>query len=248
MAAVAAAAAAAQAETPPNQTVYVRNLEENVNVDKLVEALREIFSEFGTIIDIVAKKSLKRKGQAFIVYDDVDAAQTAIDEVQGFELFDKPMSLDFAKTKSDAIVKRDGTSQEFDAHKRRRLAEKERKQAAEAQEQAAAKRPAPGPVEEAPAKTLKGLKSTGVTASVVPDEYLPPNRTLFVQNLPEEYDMEVLTSMFERFEGFIEVRSVPGRNIAFVEYDGNAGAISAKENTAGTRLGDQQIKVTYQRQ
>lgn len=44
--------------------------------------------------------------------------------MQGFDLFDKPMVLDFAKTRSDATVKREGTEEEFETHKRRRLAEK----------------------------------------------------------------------------------------------------------------------------
>ena len=97
-----------------------------------------------------------------------------------------------------------------------------------------------------------GLKSSNPAgAAVIPDEYLPPNKILFVQNLPEEYEIEALTSIFGRFEGFREVRMVPGRRgIAFVEYDAETGAISAKENTAGMALGDggQIIKVTYQRQ
>ena len=54
----------------------------------------------------------------------MEAAERAIKEVQGFELFDKPMQLDYAKTKSDAIVQREGNPEEFEAHKRRRLAEK----------------------------------------------------------------------------------------------------------------------------
>jgi hypothetical protein len=54
----------------------------------------------------------------------VDGAQKAIDEVQGFELFDKPMQLAFAKTRSDASVKRSGDEDDFESHKRRRLAEK----------------------------------------------------------------------------------------------------------------------------
>lgn len=86
---------------------------------------------------------------------------------------------------------------------------------------------------------------------MVPDEYLPPNKILFVQNVPDEYDIDALTSIFGRFEGFREVRLVPGRRgIAFVEYEAEAGAISAKENTAGVALGEagQAIKVTYQRQ
>jgi len=96
-----------------------------------------------------------------------------------------------------------------------------------------------------------GLKSSNPAgAAVIPDEYLPPNKILFIQNLPEEYDIEALTAIFGRFEGFKEVRMVPGRRgIAFVEYDAETGAISAKENTAGMALGDGQIiKVTYQRQ
>ncbi len=105
-----------------------------------------------------------------------------------------------------------------------------------------------------PAKNARGagLKSTGAgAATVVPDEYLPPNRILFVQNLPDDFDKEALTGIFARFDGFREVRTVPGRSgIAFVEYDAEAGAITAKENTAGMPLknGEKIMKVTYQRQ
>lgn len=86
--------------------------------------MSEIFSEYGSIIEIVAKTNLKAKGQAFIVFDNVDSATRAIEEINGFELFDKPMVLDYAKTRSDATVLREAGGQELDAHKRRRLAEK----------------------------------------------------------------------------------------------------------------------------
>lgn len=72
-----------------------------------------------------------------------------------------------------------------------------------------------------------------------------------MQNLPENYDVDALSAIFSRFEGFREVRLVPGRKgIAFVEYEAETGAISAKESTAGMTLGDEGklIKVTYQRQ
>jgi RNA recognition motif-containing protein len=221
---------------------------------------------------------LKAKGQAFIVFDSVESAQKAIDEVQGFELFDKPMRLDFAKTRSDSFVKRVAGDEEFESHKRRRLAEKgevfslvwrlggvlingatDKKKAAEqAEEQKRLKRSAAaGVVPDINARPVKasrgaGLKSTNAgAAAVIPDEYLPPNKILFVQNLPEEYDIDALTAIFGRFEGFREVRLVPGRRgIAFIEYESETGAISAKENTAGMALGDgsQVMKVTYQRQ
>lgn len=103
----------------------MRNLEERIKLPQLCEALEELFSEYGTIIDIVAKPNLKARGQAFIVFDSVESATKAIEEVQGFELFDKPMQLAFARTRSDASVKREkGDGDEFESHKRRRLAEK----------------------------------------------------------------------------------------------------------------------------
>jgi RNA recognition motif-containing protein len=101
-----------------------RNLSERIKIPQLIEALREIFEEYGTIVDIVAKSSLKRKGQAFIVFDSVQSAENAIDEVNGFELFGQSMSLDFARTRSDATVQREGTAEELEQHKRHRKAEK----------------------------------------------------------------------------------------------------------------------------
>ncbi|GKZ20059.1 hypothetical protein AbraIFM66951_008221 [Aspergillus brasiliensis] len=241
---------------PPNSTVYVRNLEERIKVDQLKEALEEIFSEYGTVLEIVAKKNLKAKGQAFVVFDTVEAATRAIDEINGFELFDKPMVLDYAKTRSDATVLREGGEDELEAHKRRRLAEKERKQAHEALEaQKKLKRPPGAPTEPGrPAKTAKGagLKPTsGAAAAVIPDEYLPPNKILFLRDLPDTADQDSLTAVFGRFEGFQEVRLVPGRKgIAFVEYENESGAISAKEATSGMPMGEagKPIRVTYQRQ
>ena len=59
-----------------------------------------------------------------MVFDDTEAAKRAIEEVQGFELFEKPMVLDYARTRSDATVQKEGNAQDFEVHKRRRLAEK----------------------------------------------------------------------------------------------------------------------------
>ena len=99
-------------------------MEERIKPDQLKEALTEIFSEYGNVIELVAKTNLKAKGQAFVVFDETEAAERAIKEVQGFELFDKPMLLDYARTKSDATVQREGSAEEFETHRRRRLAEK----------------------------------------------------------------------------------------------------------------------------
>ncbi|RMZ76538.1 hypothetical protein DV738_g4929, partial [Chaetothyriales sp. CBS 135597] len=201
--------------------LYARNLEERVKIEDLKEALTEIFSEYGEIIEIVAKRNVKAKGQAFIVFDKAEAAAKAVEEVNGFELFDKPMQLDFARTRSDATVLKEEGEQGLERWKRSR------------------------------AQKGAGLKGTSANpAAVIPDEYLPPNKILFIRDLPESYDADGLTTIFSRFEGFKEVRMVPGRKgIAFVEYEAESGAISAKEATAGMQLGDAGggIRVTYQR-
>jgi U2 small nuclear ribonucleoprotein B'' len=217
----------------------------------LREGLTEIFSEYGTIIDIVAKTNLKAKGQAFIVFEDVESAAKAIEEVQGFEMFGKEMKLEFAKTRSDASVMKEEGDTGLEKFKRARLAEKERKQAVEVQ-MSKLKRPvATQQVPERPGKAAKGAGLKAAGAAVIPDEYLPPNKILFLRELPLDYDVEGLSRIFSRFEGFREVRMVPGRpGIAFVEYEAEAGAISAKEATAGMQLGDESkaIRVTFQRQ
>ncbi|TQV93046.1 hypothetical protein V2A60_003642 [Cordyceps javanica] len=241
------------AEQAPISTVYVQNLEERVKPEPLASALRTVFSEFGQVVDVVAKTNLKAKGQAFVVLDTPAGAREAVDEINGFPLFDKPMRLAMARSRSDKTVEMSGSPAELEAHKQHRLAEKEKKKAAEAAEgPRQGKRGAGTGADGRPSKIAKpsGLKSTSVAqAAVIPDEYLPPNKILFLQNVPEEYDVEALTGIFGRFDGFREVRLVPGRRgIAFVEYDAEQGAVAAKENTAGMALGDRNIKVTYQRQ
>ena len=69
--------------------------------------------------------------------------------------------------------------------------------------------------------------------------------------MPDSFDVDALTALFSRYDGFREVRTVPGRKgIAFVEYEAEAGAITAKENTAGMTVDEEgkPIKVTFQRQ
>lgn len=120
----------------------------------------------------------------------------------------------------------------------------ERKQAIEAQaaQAAAAKRPAADTLVERP------VKATKPAAGEIPDEYLPPNRILFLREVHENYGKVELTAVFGRYPGFKEVRMVPSRKgIAFVEYDAEEGAIAAKEATAGIELEGKPVRVTFQK-
>lgn len=84
------------------------------------QALTRVFQYYGPILDVIAKSSLKRKGQAFIVFDSEKAALEAVEEMNGFEMYGKVMRVHRAKTHSDETVKRKAPDM-FEDHKRKRL-------------------------------------------------------------------------------------------------------------------------------
>eukprot|EP00823_Brevimastigomonas_motovehiculus_P003748 TRINITY_DN232_c0_g3_i1.p1 TRINITY_DN232_c0_g3~~TRINITY_DN232_c0_g3_i1.p1 ORF type:complete len:193 (-),score=62.96 TRINITY_DN232_c0_g3_i1:470-991(-) len=93
----------------PNQTLYISNLNEKVKLPELKKSLYHVFSQFGNIVSIEAKKTYKLRGQAWIIFEDLNGAQKAAKEMQSFNFYDKPMHVSFAKVKSDVISKSDGT-------------------------------------------------------------------------------------------------------------------------------------------
>ena len=50
-----------------------------------------MFSQFGKVVDVVALKTLRLRGQAWVVFSDVAAATNALRAMQGFPFFDKPI-------------------------------------------------------------------------------------------------------------------------------------------------------------
>ncbi|GAA5802105.1 hypothetical protein EDC94DRAFT_609704 [Helicostylum pulchrum] len=93
----------------PNQTLYITNISGRITVEELKSSLYGLFSTYGPILDITAKKTQTMREQAFIVYNNVASATTAKRSLNGFTFFDRPIKIEYAKTKSDAIAKLDGT-------------------------------------------------------------------------------------------------------------------------------------------
>ncbi|XP_072046042.1 U2 small nuclear ribonucleoprotein B''-like [Amphiura filiformis] len=241
---------------PPNNTIYINNLNEKIEKVELKKSLYAIFSQFGQILDIVALKTLKMRGQAFVVFRDVTSATNALRSMQGFPFYDKPMRIQYGKSKSDAVAKLDGT---FVQREKRPPAEK--RKAAEVQKgkekrskQQAAQKATPPPAQR-PAQTAPPLMGQVVPpmmgqpppallqqpppqqappAAPVPDL---PNQILFLQNLPEETSELMLQMLFNQFQGFKEVRLVPQRHdIAFVEFENEGQAGVAKDALQGFKI------------
>lgn len=58
---------------------------------ELKKCLYAMFSQFGRIMDVVCLKTLKLRGQAWVVFTDAGAATNAMRTMQGFPFFDKPI-------------------------------------------------------------------------------------------------------------------------------------------------------------
>ena len=55
-----------------------------------------MFSSFGRILKVFAAKTYKLRGQAWVVYDSKEAAQLALQGLQNFDFYDKPLVRYFA--------------------------------------------------------------------------------------------------------------------------------------------------------
>jgi U2 small nuclear ribonucleoprotein B'' len=105
----------------PNKTVYVRNLDESIKLPLLKQDLKTVFSQFGNVINVIAHKNIRMRGQAFVVFEDLAAAEKALVGVQDFPFHGKKMDIHYARTQSDDTVKRERGEEEFEQHKKQRL-------------------------------------------------------------------------------------------------------------------------------
>lgn len=97
----------------PNQTLYVKNLNDKINRDDLKRALYSLFSTYGPVLDIVTcRRSAKGKamrGQAHVCFRDIQTSTQAMRALQGMEIFDKEMQISYARGTSSIIPKLRGT-------------------------------------------------------------------------------------------------------------------------------------------
>ncbi|KAG8199310.1 hypothetical protein JTE90_011777 [Oedothorax gibbosus] len=234
----------------PNNSIYVSNLNEKVKKDELRKSLYYIFSQFGEIADVVALKTQKMRGQAFIAFKDINCSTNALRCMQGFPFYDKPMKIQYAKSDSNAIAKQKGTFVERGVHGK------------PTSETGEVKKPKKKPAKDKTSNQppiqpglLPGIASGSMLQSLVTNAISshpsvaaaaqqsgrlveqPPNQILFLTNLPSETNEMMLSMLFNQFPGFKEVRLVPGRHdIAFVEFDNEVLSAAAKEALQGFKI------------
>jgi len=228
---------------PPNHTLYVNNLCEKLNRDELVKALKHVFGQFGKIVDVIAYNKIRAaKGQAFIVFDNVESATKALQEMNNFLFYHKPLRVSYAKTKSDVIAKRDGSYKPRPPKRKK------------------------GDVKDGKVKFKMGDTKDGVQVDKKPDvkaetnkartneqqqqksvTTLPPNRILLIQNLPKEATENMVAMLFQASSGFQKVSLIPGyAGFAYVEYKDQQLATEAMNSLQGFKItADNQLVITF---
>ena len=152
--------------------------------------------------------------QAWVCFADVGAASTALRQMNDFPFYDKPMKIQFAKDKSDAARKAEGS---FSGPREKRKREG-------AGGAPSAKRIA---TEAAVGSTTAVSGAVSVAAPAPPALTAIPSPTLLVTGLPSEVNKEMLQALFGAFAGLREVRHVPERGLALVDYESEATATPA---------------------
>ncbi|RXW17685.1 hypothetical protein EST38_g8169 [Candolleomyces aberdarensis] len=221
------------------ETLYIQNLNEKIKPDVMKASLRGLFKAYGEVLDVVAHSNLRMRGQAFVSFESPEVAKKAMAEVQRFPLYSKPMQISFARTPSDAVVQKKDPNN-LEAHKQRR---QEHKKATRYTNPLKAKYRAKRLAAEIDGGAA--LPAAKRPAVQMPDEYLPPNKILFLQNLPETVTKDQLMSLFSQYPNLYEVRLIPTKkDIAFVEFMDEGSAGVAKDALHNYKLdGENKIKV-----
>lgn len=176
-------------------------------MEPMKQSLHAAFSQFGPIVDIIMRKSYRLRGQAFIIFQEIESAAKALRTMQGMLFYDKPLNIRYSKTESDLITKNRGTF---------------------------VQRP---PKPKLEIKPPRGKAPSNGKTGLVDAVDQEPNRILFLTNLPEEANEAMLNFLFKRFPGFKEARLVPGRSdIAFIEFETEYQSGVAKDTLNGCEL------------
>ncbi|CAK7319951.1 U2 small nuclear ribonucleoprotein B'' isoform X1 [Vulpes vulpes] len=218
----------------PNHTIYINNMNDKIKKEELKRSLYALFSQFGHVVDIVALKTMKMRGQAFVIFKELGSSTNALRQLQGFPFYGKPMRIQYAKTDSDIISKMRGTFADKEKKK-----EKKKAKTVEQTATTASKKPGQG------TPNAANTQGNSTPNPQVPD--YPPNYILFLNNLPEETNEMMLSMLFNQFPGFKEVRLVPGRHdIAFVEFENDGQAGAARDALQGFKITPSHaMKITY---
>ena len=230
-------------------TLYINNICDKIGIQELKRTLFSTFSNFGTILEICAHKGLKRRGQAWITYLEIESAVAAKKMLDKYYLFDRPISVQFAKAKSQITQKVTGSWNPY-GRKAERLTDIEAKELVRGAIPKYYDFDMESDDEEeqfmitSESKEASKLEEIAMEKPAVPIiDLIPPNNVLFVQNLFDSIEETQMTldMLFGQYRGYKEARAVPNKpDIAFVEFEAIEQATLALGDLNGTEIKENQ--------
>ena len=223
-----------------NETLYVNHLNEKIKTDLLRENLYYLFSQYGDVLEINIRKSKKMRGQAFIVYKDINDATRAKASLNNFLFLGSRINIDYAKSKSDIIVKIKGQSSQNNEEyqKTGTYLTRKRKRMLEYQNIKEEKK-------EKKKETVEKKESIELDEDI-DGECLNENKILFVTGLGKEVNEKMISLVFNKFKGLKDIRFFNGRGFCFVEYDNEINAGTALLSLNNMKLTENTtMKISY---
>jgi len=199
------------------------------------------------------------RGQAFLVFSDLAGATAAMRACEGIVFYDKPMHIEYAKTKSYATLKREdpnfipptsvhakdtisrlgsgslGTNEKRQRDDRMDEDERESKREKTDEDDG----------EEMEIEDDEEGEAKGKVAASIPQAIKQPSARLLCTNLPQEVTDDVLSVLFQQYQGFLSthVAQSPTPNaagqktkMAQVTFDSPDLSSAAKEALDGFTL------------
>ncbi|PFH46173.1 hypothetical protein AMATHDRAFT_8142 [Amanita thiersii Skay4041] len=194
----------------PTPTLYINNLNDKVNKDELCYQLYALFTTYGRVIDIVASKRQNMRGQAFLVFADLTAATSAMRACEGMVFYDKPMRITYAKSKSYATLRReDPNFVPPTAANPSSLVSQSTKRQRDEQDKIGGDKPSKREKnDEEDEEEMEidededGGKFSQTPSTSIPPPVQQPSARLLCTNLPHEVTDDVLSVLFQQYQGF----------------------------------------------
>lgn len=203
-----------------NQALYVNNLNERIPIKILKRDLLETFSQYGNVLSVIAHKGIRKRGQAFIVFDEIESASKAHSEMQSCVLYKKKVNVSFARSLPNILL----TPEEVESRRLESVKNKEDS----------------NELNDRTNSTSADVQATNIIEEDSHD-YGVPHNVLLVQEIPSEVTLEHLQTLLDDLPGFIDARMFSIKHVGFLEFGSIEEATNAIEYVTNQNIG----KVSY---
>lgn len=194
-------------------------------MELLRQSLTNVFSQYGTLLEVHVKRNFRLRGQAFLVFESEDSAERALNAMNGAIFYQKPLRLNYARNLSDVIAKKKGKFNEEEEKANREKKNNQFKEWVEYIRHLRAQEKLNKLKHEQNELMLQSEKRKGFDDAYHdmggPTSYAQggANNSLLVRNIPHYMNQISLHGIFSHYPGFMELRLSPTKESATVYYN-----------------------------